>query len=420
MSPAPSPSPQRGFLARLGNFLLWYILPGIAIVAVIAYIAAALMWHVNPPVVPVAGGSMRPVLQPGDLVTLRGVEPSELKKGDIIAFQTPESARRRFGLPESIVHRIIKVEKFDTGVQFQTQGDANSGPDEFDVKSGDVLGRMESRLAGWGYPLLFMRSRQGLIFLAAVGLVVLLYFALGMLDERKAVAMGNAISAQVLLAETLEIREALGLGKSPRAPPGMVAAISPEQPTETTAVPADLAAKPVTPVAPGGQPSGFDWLARRVEDSAIQSEQVGRTMRDLVGAVGEYGRHLQSHTDVMKNLALTTAELQRATEAMRALFERGGAGAEPMSLQGGLEDDQGMPTAPFDGIEPIDPVGEAAITPPPDLLLVPPPPQTVPSAPAASVPPAPAASVPPAPERVPRPPRSGPPPPPRTRPPEPE
>ena len=41
------------------------------------------------------------------------------------------------------------------------------------------------------------------------------------------------------------------------------------------------------------------------------------TMRQLVGAIGEYGQHLQSHTAVMQGLASTTAELQGATMEMR-------------------------------------------------------------------------------------------------------
>jgi hypothetical protein len=40
-------------------------------------------------------------------------------------------------------------------------------------------------------------------------------------------------------------------------------------------------------------------------------------MRELVGAVGEYGRHLQSHTAVMQALAAATGDLQATTADMR-------------------------------------------------------------------------------------------------------
>ena len=54
-----------------------------------------------------------------------------------------------------------------------------------------------------------------------------------------------------------------------------------------------------------------------VPPAAVVADENRETMRQLVGAIGEYGQHLQSHTAVMQGLASTTAELQGATVEMR-------------------------------------------------------------------------------------------------------
>lgn len=194
------------------------MLPGLALAAVIAYALGAVVWHANPPVVPVAGVSMRPALQPGDLVVLTGVDPQRLRAGEVVAFAVPGPARSRYGLPGHLVHRIVKVEHTPAGLVFQTKGDANPGPDVFVVPSGDITGRMVTRLPGLGYPLLFFHSRQGLIFLAALAAVVVVYFLLGLLEERRAYVETTAAAMGRVLAEIERLSAAVAPPPA-RAPP---------------------------------------------------------------------------------------------------------------------------------------------------------------------------------------------------------
>ncbi|MEM2849419.1 MAG: signal peptidase I [Candidatus Bathyarchaeia archaeon] len=71
------------------------------------------------PVVYVASGSMYPTLKVGDLLFVRGVEPGELKKGDIIVFVKP------VGNGEYIVHRIVDIKEVDGRILLTTKGDNN-------------------------------------------------------------------------------------------------------------------------------------------------------------------------------------------------------------------------------------------------------------------------------------------------------
>lgn len=390
--------PKPGRLGRMGSFVLWYTLPALALLGVGAYIAGAILWHANPPVVPVAGGSMRPALQPGDLVVLKGVLEDELEKGDVIAFNVPDAKRGEFGLPGAIVHRIIEIEKVNGGPAIiHTKGDANGGEDAFTIRSTDVIGRMAKRVPAAGYPLLFFRSRQGKIFIGAAIAVVLLYFLLGVLDRRRELADVNMLSLATIVVEARELKETMQQAvTSARGPPGAVvhptaehSAAEPAEPDisslppearalhlaefelapayrsepelgsesaepDISALPAETRALHLTEFQlasayrsePESQPesepapvpekefstalvpyvppvqAGIDFAALEAEihRAVVSSADVSATMRELVGAIGDYGEHLRSHTAVMQNLAVSTGELHSAASEMRQVI----------------------------------------------------------------------------------------------------
>jgi signal peptidase I len=78
----------------------------------------------------VNGASMVPALWPGDLLTIRSCELSELRPGTIIAF------RHNQGL---IVHRLMQR----SGERITTRGDALPAYDE-PVVAAEVVGRVET------------------------------------------------------------------------------------------------------------------------------------------------------------------------------------------------------------------------------------------------------------------------------------
>ena len=75
----------------------------------------------------VLSGSMRPTIQPGDLVIAQRVRASALHVGDVIGFLPPDDAAPR-------VHRIVMTGSDEEGLIFQTKGDANQNPDAVQVR----------------------------------------------------------------------------------------------------------------------------------------------------------------------------------------------------------------------------------------------------------------------------------------------
>jgi len=344
---------RRALVARASTALLWYGLPVVAMLAVAAYIAGAVLWHANPPIVPVAGISMKPTLQPGDLVMVKGIETADLRKGDVIALRVPKSQQTRYGAPPTIVHRIVKIEKEGGERLFTTKGDNNPTPDAFTVRPNDVIGKMVARGPGLGYPFLFFRSRQGKIFLLSVLAVFVFYFLLAFFDKRREMAEVNTYTLSAIIDETRALKETMERTASgARGPPDAVvhptvehAAVEPAEPdlsslpperralhlAEYQLAPAyreELGPEPekifstaLVPYVPPIQ-GGIDFakLEEEIHRAVSSSEDVKDTMRELVGAIGEYGEHLRSHTDVMKNIAASTGELQAATAEMRTVL----------------------------------------------------------------------------------------------------
>ncbi|MBX6370306.1 MAG: signal peptidase I [Rhodospirillales bacterium] len=337
---------SRGALARAGSAALWYGVPALAVAAVAAYVVAAVVWRANPPVVPVAGVSMKPTLEAGDLVFVEGVEPRKLRKGDIIAFEVPPGPRDKYNLPPALVHRIVKIDRTPAGIILHTKGDANAGEDVFLTRADRVIGRMTARVKGLGYPILFFRSRQGKIFLGATALVALLYFLLGILETRREAAELHALTMTEIVEEARALKETMkqGVESVTRGPP--VAAPEPRSLEQALASlpaterPLHLAEFQLAPVyreQATVEGVDFDVLEQGIHRAVQSSEEVRETMCELIAAIGEYGEHLRSHTEVMQNLASSTGELQAAAQEMRVLLA---AITEAIAAAGELPPDQ--------------------------------------------------------------------------------
>ena len=120
---------------------------------------------------PVFGTSMEPELEEGNLILIEEVSPSEVKVGDIIVFTIPAAVREHYNYPPVLAHRVIRV---DTryGITFRTQGDNTAGEDPFTVRAEDLMGTVSQQIPYLGFPLLFMQSDLGLIFII-IGLFLL-------------------------------------------------------------------------------------------------------------------------------------------------------------------------------------------------------------------------------------------------------
>lgn len=111
-------------------------------------------------------GSMRPTIQPGDLVITDSTPVSQLAVGDVIAFFPP-------GEPQAVLHRIATLTVEDAGSTVTTRGDANSMDDPWRATlRGDTAYRLAFvvPLIGW------LTELRGLPFIAAGLLVALMVF----------------------------------------------------------------------------------------------------------------------------------------------------------------------------------------------------------------------------------------------------
>ncbi|HWP42088.1 MAG TPA: signal peptidase I [Blastocatellia bacterium] len=64
-----------------------------------------------------SGGSMRPAIEDGDIITIEPIKDSPIKQGDIILYQT------RFDT--AVIHRVVRIEKAASGRSVVTRGDAS-------------------------------------------------------------------------------------------------------------------------------------------------------------------------------------------------------------------------------------------------------------------------------------------------------
>ena len=79
------------------------------------------------------GRSMIPLLHGGEILTIRKVPASSLRKGDLVFF------KNRGGHP--VIHRIVRKQKYNNTFTFQTRGHALIVLDE-PVPEGEILGRV--------------------------------------------------------------------------------------------------------------------------------------------------------------------------------------------------------------------------------------------------------------------------------------
>jgi signal peptidase I len=143
------------------------------ILVILACVIEFLSLRGTMPIMAIFGSSMEPALNSGDLMIIKPVLASEVKVGDIIVYNVPPLIRERYSYPLVIAHRVIKVST-EPGTTFRTKGD-NASEDPFTVMPSEIRGKVSKQIPYAGLPLLFMQSRQGLVFIV-VGLSLLALF----------------------------------------------------------------------------------------------------------------------------------------------------------------------------------------------------------------------------------------------------
>lgn len=157
-------------LKWLLNVLILFLL---VIVATSSY--SMVSARLNPGAVPsiagfrlmsVLSGSMRPALQPGDMILSMAVKPEEIKIGDIITYG--------IGREYLVTHRVADIDNSTGELRFKAKGDANNAEDNRLIAPEQILGRHVLRIPYGGYIGRFARSPLGLAMLIGIPAMTIL------------------------------------------------------------------------------------------------------------------------------------------------------------------------------------------------------------------------------------------------------
>ncbi len=152
--PRPSGLSLPGRLVRITSLALTLVIVGIWLVLLRPSFLGGPTTYVI-----VAGGSMHPTLQSGDLVV--AFEQDAYTVGDVVVYRVPAAER---GAGTKIVHRIVGGS--ETG--YVVKGDAREGPDKWEPTPDEILGKMTVNVPHAGSALLLLRTPLGLAFLAGM------------------------------------------------------------------------------------------------------------------------------------------------------------------------------------------------------------------------------------------------------------
>jgi signal peptidase len=116
-------------------------------------------------------GSMRPTIQPGDMVVDEYISPSQLRVGDIVTFQEPHGKR-------TITHRVRDVSISEGQARVTTRGDANDTVEKWQVPVTGNVGRVVYQVPKIGYPVTWSHTRNGRLALVSIPALMLAFWAM--------------------------------------------------------------------------------------------------------------------------------------------------------------------------------------------------------------------------------------------------
>ncbi|MGN1184306.1 MAG: signal peptidase I [Oliverpabstia sp.] len=83
-------------------------------------------------------GSMEPAIETDSLILVRRIDPSEVKKDDIISFYSQDPSHGG----SVNTHRVVSAEQDGEHWYYTTKGDANQIADKYIVTSNDLIGKV--------------------------------------------------------------------------------------------------------------------------------------------------------------------------------------------------------------------------------------------------------------------------------------
>lgn len=115
--------------------------------------------NISEPLAVSVGRSMEPTIHEGDILLFRGIEPEDVKVGDVILFKTPDEMLDL--LPPRITHRVIGIRQEPGRTLFRTKGD-NAPLDTFEIPAENVMGINVAVVPFVGLVIVFAQSPGGI------------------------------------------------------------------------------------------------------------------------------------------------------------------------------------------------------------------------------------------------------------------
>src|SRR3954452_10432130 len=197
---APAAEEAKPATARRRLRLGW-LLTAIVLIAAVGGLSYLRTW---PPMATVMSASMSPTIKTGDVVLLKHLDRAP-RVGDIIAVSLPDQARRRYGYPPVVVHRVGRL---STSGDITTKGDAPPHPDPFTVRRGSVNARVAGHIPAAGHVVAFFTSTLGLIWMASG---VLLLVVLPLVERQRDARERDETTLDELRTELRTISDEISL-----------------------------------------------------------------------------------------------------------------------------------------------------------------------------------------------------------------
>lgn len=123
-------------------------------------------------------GSMKPNIEPGDLIVTKEIAVNEIDCGDIITFKVE-------GVDSVTTHRVKEIIDSEDGISFLTKGDANNIEDKDPVKEEDIQGRVVKVIPDAGKTVDFVKNNLIIILATIIAIFVLIIVITTLIDGLK-------------------------------------------------------------------------------------------------------------------------------------------------------------------------------------------------------------------------------------------
>ena len=118
-------------------------------VALILSVASLISCHFRFGAIVIATESMAGEINKGDMIIYERYDGQPIEEGQIIVFL--QDGNR-------IIHRVVEIERRENETRYYTKGDANETRDVGYITEKDVVGLTDMKVAGLGYPTLWLRE----------------------------------------------------------------------------------------------------------------------------------------------------------------------------------------------------------------------------------------------------------------------